>query len=294
VKPNPASRPNWATPWRKRFALALLACCGSPVGAHDFWVQPSSYWVSPASFTTMTLQVGHGPSRMRSPIPVSRIARFEAFAPDGSRTDLKGRLHLGGASADGSFVLPKSGANVIVLQTDDRAQTRLPALRFNDYLKAEGLTPALSQRIRLNRMDRDGAENYSRCAKSIVQVGPSAGSQIMVTRPVGLPLEIVPDRSPYALPRSVTFPVHVLYMGRPLPGALVKLTRLENDAVPLEIHLTDRAGRAIFTMPTAGTWLLNVIWTRVQSSSAETDFDTTFSSLSFGFPPNGSPRKSQL
>lgn len=293
MKPNQASRPDQATPLRRRFALVfLLACCGSPVGAHDFWVQPSGYWVAPASITTMTLQVGHGPSRMRSPIPVSRIARFEAFAPDRARTDLKGRLQLGGASADGSFILPKPGAYVIVLQTDDRAQTRLPALRFNDYLKAEGLTPALNQRIRLNRMDRDGAENYSRCAKSIVQVGPGTGPQSEVTHPVGLPLEIVPERSPYAMPRAATFPVRVLYMGRPLPGALVKLTRLENDAVPLETHLTDPAGRAAFAMPTAGTWLLNVIWTRVQPSSAETDFDTTFSSLSFGFPPNRSPRKS--
>jgi len=292
VKPNQASRPHSATPSRRRAALAfLLVCCGPPVGAHDFWVQPSGYWVSPASITTMTLQVGHGPSRMRSPIPVSRIARFEEFAPDGARVDLRGRLQLGGASADGSFILSKSGAYVIVLQTDDRAQTRLPALRFNDYLKTEGLTPALNQRIRLHRMDRDGAENYSRCAKSIVQVGLGTGSQNEVTRPVGLPLEIVPDRSPYAMPRATTFPVRVLYMGRPLPGALVKLTHLENDAVPLETRLTDRTGRASFVMPTAGTWLLNVIWTRIQPSSAETDFDTTFSSLSFGFPPQGALRK---
>jgi retron-type reverse transcriptase len=42
-------------------------------------------------------------------------------------------------------------------------------------------------------------------------------------------------------------------------------------------------------MPSSGTWLLNVIWTKVQPRSAETDFQTTFSSLSFGFPPNGSP-----
>jgi len=206
------------------------------------------------------------------------------LAPDGVKTDLKGRLHLGSASEDGDFALQKPGAHVIVLQTDDRAQTHLPSLRFNDYLKAEGLTPALYQRTRLHRMDRDGSENYSRCAKSIVQVGSrGAGSQRQVTRPVGLPLEIVPDRSPYAVPGSVTFPVRVLYMGRPLAGALVKLTRLEDDATPFETHLTDRAGRATFIMPADGTWLLNVIWTRAQPSSAETDFETIFSSLSFGF-----------
>jgi hypothetical protein len=67
-------------------------------------------------------------------------------------------------------------------------------------------------------------------------------------------------------------------------GALVKLTDLNNDASPFEVHLTDQDGRASFAMPTAGSWLLNVIWTKVLPHSEETDFETVFSSLSFGFP----------
>lgn len=176
-------------------------------------------------------------------------------------------------------------ARRITLQTDDRAQTHLPVLRFNDYLTVEGLTPALELRMRQHRMDREASENYSRCAKAILQVGPvSAGDQANVTRPIGLPLEIVPEVSPYAAPRSAALPVRVLYEGRTLAGALVKLTHLEDDAAPLETHRTDRAGRAVFAMPSSGTWLLNVIWTKPQPRSAETDFETTFSSLSFGFP----------
>jgi uncharacterized GH25 family protein len=173
----------------------------------------------------------------------------------------------------------------VVLETDDRAQSHLPAIRFNDYLKVEGLTPALAHRERTHRMEADGSENYSRRAKAIVQVGlPGTGSQAQVTRPVGLPLEIVPEVSPYAQPRQGSLPVRVIYEGRPLAGALIKLTNLAHDAAPLETHLTDQAGRASFTMPGTGTWLLNVIWTKVLPSSRETDFETVFSSLSFGFP----------
>lgn len=105
-----------------------------------------------------------------------------------------------------------------------------------------------------------------------------------MTRPLGLPLEIVPERSPYAEPRPADLPIRVIYDGQPLAGALVKLTNLEHDAVPFEVHLTDRAGRATFGMPGSGTWLLNVIWTKPLPSSRETDFETIFSSLSFGFP----------
>jgi hypothetical protein len=48
------------------------------------------------------------------------------------------------------------------------------------------------------------------------------------------------------------------------------------------MQLTDRAGRASFTMPNDDSWLLNVIWTRPLPRTSETDFETIFSSLSFG------------
>jgi hypothetical protein len=233
----------------------------------------------------MTLQVGHGPFRQRSPIPLSRITRFEAIGPDGLAIDLRDSIHVGGREDDGVLEFSKPGVYVLVLETDNRAQSHLPGIRFNDYLKVEGLTPALEQRERLHQTERDGSENYSRRAKSIVQIGPpDANSQMQVTRPLGLPLEIVPEANPYARPQSRTLPVRVIYEGEPLEGALVKFTRLEDDAVPLETHLTDRIGRATFVMPTEGSWLLNVIWTKSLPRSRETDFETIFSSLSFGFP----------
>jgi len=273
---------------RHKFALllGLLVCSwASFIEAHDFWLQPSEYWIEPDTLDSMTLQVGHGPFRQRSPIPLRRITRFQAIAPNGMAVDVHQRLRLGQGAEDGDFRLNDPGTYVLVLQTDDGAQAHLPAVRFNDYLKVEGLTPAFEQRVRLQRMDADGSERYSRCAKSIVQVGqPRAGLQGQVDKPVGLPLEIVPEANPYGTKRPATFPVRVLYAGHALAGALVKLTNLANDASPFEVRLTDRDGRASFTMPNAGAWLLNVIWTKPLPRSEETDFETVFSSLSFGFP----------
>jgi uncharacterized GH25 family protein len=275
---------------RHKFALllGLLVCSrASFIEAHDFWLHPSEYWIDPDVLDSMTLQVGHGPFRQRSPIPLRRITRFQAIAPNGAVVDLHQRLRLGQGAEDGDFRLSDPGTYVLVLQTDDGAQTHLPAIRFNDYLKVEGLTPALEQRARLHRMDADGSERYSRCAKSIVQVGqPRAGLLAQVNKPVGLPLEIVPEANPYEARRSATLPVRVLYAGHALAGALVKLTNLANDDSPFEVRLTNRDGRARFTMPNAGAWLLNVIWTKALPRSEETDFETVFSSLSFGFPPD--------
>jgi uncharacterized GH25 family protein len=200
----------------------------------------------------------------------------------GKATDLRERLHPGNATDDGDLKFQDPGTYLLVLTTDNHAQSHLPALRFNDYLKAEGLTPALETRQRTQRMQAEGSECYSRNAKVILQAGAPTNSKA-VTTPVGLPLEIVPEKNPYE--GAADLPVRVLYLGQPLKGALVKLTQLEHDAEPFETHLTDATGRAVFKIPHQGTWLLNVIWTKPLPDSSETDFETIFSSLSFGFPP---------
>jgi uncharacterized GH25 family protein len=138
-------------------------------------------------------------------------------------------------------------------------------------------------------MDADGSESYSRQAKVILGVGtPSANASVTV--PIGLTLEIVPDVNPYLAPRGARLPIHVIYEGRPLAGALVMLTNLADDANPREAHATDRSGRATFALPRTGNWLLNVVWTKIAPQSSDVDYETVFSSLSFGFSHSGPAR----
>ena len=264
--------------------IAVTTCWSWNCVAHDFWIQPTSFWIHPDTLTPMTLQVGHGPYRQRSPISATRITRFDAIGPKGSVLDLRTRLHPGSGREDGSFELDKPGTHLLVLETDNKAQSHLPAIRFNDYLQVEGLTPALEQRRKTKRMDADGSECYSRSAKVLVQVGDPGSPEQTITQPIGLALEIVPEQNPYSEPRPAALAVRVLYEGRPLAGALVKLTQLEHDSAPFETRLTDAAGRAVFHMPSEGAWLVNVIWTKPLPRTSETDFETIFSSLSFGFP----------
>jgi uncharacterized GH25 family protein len=260
--------------------LAGAVLIASPAAAHDFWIQPASFRLQPGGATSLTLQVGHADQRQRSPIRIGRITRFTATGPDGVEQDLKPRLHPGGAESDGDLELPGPGTYVLALQTDTRAESHLPADRYNPYIAAEGLTPAIEWRMRTGGTGADGSESYGRVAKALVQVGASDAG-VQVTRPLGLPLEIVPEQSPYASPRPKSLPVRVYYDGRPLSGALVKLTDLDHDAAPLASQLTDSQGRASFAMPAKGCWLLNVVWTKPLPASSPTEFETVFSSLSF-------------
>ena len=62
----------------------------------------------------------------------------------------------------------------------------------------------------------------------------------------------------------------------------MKLTNLDADAEPVAQTLSDRTGHAMFKHPGAGSWQLNVIWTKPISGNADAEFETVFSSLSFG------------
>ena len=275
------------TPLLRRTLLAAgvlaLACGPRAAAAHEFWIQPERFWLPVDATTPMTLLVGTGTERQRSQLPPRRVLRFDATASDGQPQDLRPALTLGAPTADGALSFARPGAYVVTLRSDTAAQSHLSAVRFNAYAEEEGLTPALEARAARGLQAIDASERYSRQTKALVQVGDGGGVQDAVTQPVGLTLEIVPEVSPYALPRPATLPVRVLYEGRPLAGALVKLTDLARDVAPLEQRRTDSDGRAGFAMPREGAWMMDVVWTKPLTDEG-VDFETVFSSLSFGFP----------
>ena len=200
--------------------------------------------------------------------------------------DLRSFFRPGGQVPHLMWQSRNPGLHILSLVTST-ALSELPAIRFNDYLKVEGLTPAIVARARTGKTDAPGRERYSRRAKTLIQVGPpSARSSQLATRAIGLSLEIVPERDPYALPSDRRLPVRVIFEGKPLAGAYVKLTNLEFDARPLEAARSDRNGRVTFQIPRVGSWLVNVIWTKPITAPGA-DFETTFSSLSFGYPAAG-------
>lgn len=251
-----------------RARLLFIMCLCMHVHAHDFWVNPDSFVVSVGTSTALSMQVGHGDARRTSMIPSRRIQRFAAWTPAGDVIDLRN---------DGRLAPLEPGLHLLALETDADALSHLPPDRFAAYAAEEGLWPAAAAR------GRDVIERYRRVAKALIQAGaPGEGSQDLATKRLGLPLEIV-----LATPPSdgATLAAQVIFRGRPLARALVKLTDLDHDARPVAAQVTDDAGRVHLPRPPPGHWLLNVVWTTALAGDTGIDFDTIFSSLSFGVDP---------
>lgn len=263
-------------------AIVAGGFAAAPLLAHDFWLQPQSFWTRPGGTVPMLLLVGHGAARQRSTIGMNRILQFRSSGPDGTANRIRD-LTLG-SSADASLAFGTPGTHLVYFSTSNIA-SELPAPRFNEYANAEGLTQVLAQRASTGSTNKPGRELYSRRGKALVQVGPPGKNpQLQITRPVGLGLEIVPLSNPYAPGNPAQQAVQVLYQGRPLAGALVKLNNLAADAQPVESHRTDATGRASFQAHRSGQWQFNVVWSQPLANNPTADFLTTFSSLTFGFP----------
>jgi hypothetical protein len=263
-----------------RYVAMSLILAASPLAAHDLWIQPSRFQVQPGAAVPATFQVGHADHRQRWGVGPSRIVRLDAVSAAGRR-DIRADMTSGGA-ADLVTRLATPGVHILAMQST-QARSELPAGQFTEYAREEGLAPILAHRARTGASGAPGRERYSRRAKTLIQVGlPTAANQAIATRAIGLTLEIVPERSPYALGANRILPVRVMYKGRPLPGATVKLTNLKADAKPLAVAVTGTSGRASFRVPARGEWLLNVVWGEPVSGVADADYETIFSSLTFG------------
>jgi len=254
------------------------------VAAHDFWLQPTTFFLAPGQATAMVIEVGHGRDRQKSLIEANRVTRFDGVSPDG-HADLRSWLKLGDANQDTQLRFARRGLQLLSFETNG-TYSDLPDIRYNDYARFEGLTPALAQRQRLHQMTADGKEVYSRRAKALIQVGAyDKSDDAVATRVVGLSLEIVPEVNPYAPGFKGSLPVRIYYNGKPLPGATVMMNNLDFDDRPTQIVLSDAGGRATLTFPHLGLWQVNVVWTRPIQGDPKADFETTFSSLTFGYPP---------
>ena len=254
--------------------LALPLLCAAPAFAHDVWMQTDKFIVPAWTVVPYRVYSGHGNSREAWDLELTRLESLRSISMRGTAVLTPTK------TSEGSIRFTQPGTYIVAM-VSNLARSDLPAVRFTDYARTEGLTPILTLREKLGTTARNGRELYSRRTKMLIRVGNSAAPQPHITVPIGMTLELVPERDLFAVGAGQPLPVRVFYHGRPLGSATVKLTNLDADATPIATIVTDAAGKAVFRHPGKGRWQLNTIWSR-PITAADAEFETIFSSLTFG------------
>ena len=169
----------------------------------------------------------------------------------------------------------QAGTYVVVLETN-RATSELPAIRFNDYIKAEGIAPAIAARPSPARPIRRAASSTAAGPRRSSAIGNVTTPQPQVTRPVGLTARDRSGRDPTGADFDMTLPVTILYQGRPLAGR-VRQAQQSRFRRPPGRHGDQRRPwhRSVHQVPFKGLWQLNVVWT-TPIKDPKADFDTVF------------------
>ena len=277
---------NHATSRRRRLfvagaAAALTLLGAGAAAAHEFWIEPMSFWLPGPGEVSANLMVGSYAERDRWEKGPDHVARVVRHGPGGEQ-DLRSALRSPDADADAELHLTAPGLHLIAIETRESLQ-ELPAARFNAYAKEEGLRLALAERSRLRAEHRSGREAYSRRAKAMIQVGPQSPDTAVATLRLGQTLEIVPERDPFTLPPGQRLPVRVYFEDRPQAGVTVELVSLDIAGGRVARQVTDAAGRTTLALPRVGSWLVSAIWSK-PVQRADADFETVFASLTFGYP----------
>jgi hypothetical protein len=177
------------------------------------------------------------------------------------------------------FLPPEPGVYAVAVETRPKLLT-LEAAAFNEYLVADGLPHIYRMRAREKSLDQPGRERYRKSPKALVQIGQGRGDPC---RALGLPLEIVPLRNPFALRIGDTLPVRVLFQGKRLARANLGWDVPGNSEPPSGTVRTDDEGAAL--VPIARIGLMTIRLTHMTRPKAEQfEWESFWTTLTFRVP----------
>ena len=255
-------------------SLMLVGCIAFPSAAHDTWLQPRRTAVLPGTIAQLDLSSSDKFAAFDTAIKPDRVATARARL-SGKTFDIRP-----GVPEKKSLELrvPLSDPGVATLWLSLAPQSiDLNRKQVQHYLEDIDAPPLLTQAWYAGKGTKPWREVYSKHAKTFVRVGRSKADRSW-SEPVGLALEIVPEKDPTMLRAGDDFPVRVLRNGTPLADFSLGIVR--EGKTNRSFKRTDFAGRAVFKLPRAGKWLLRGTELR-SSQKPATDWESDFTTLLF-------------
>lgn len=271
--------------------VVLLAGAASSLGAHDFWLVPDAFGVTPGGRIAVSAQTSSLFPTSLSAVSEDRIVTARVMTADTTV------LIRGAAVAGNSLRLvhpaTRQGQHLIGVQLSARSVRESPA-SFRRYLDLEGAPEARQRYEREGLLPPDGGDSltrrYAKYAKTVVEVGrgPRAFRRVM-----GHPLEFVPLNDPSAVRRGDTLRFQLLLHGSPLPFAKthagfvsgaggLRDTAAARRAARRDVALmTDSSGRVVLVASSDGLWNIRTLHIVPAPRESGADWDVHWATVVF-------------
>jgi len=262
----------------KKIVLTCLVLAAITfVQAHEFWMQPDKFVYIPGEKLVVGFKVGENFMGEPWNLKVNRIATLELrqLAKSTSLLSL-----VSDTTKKGEIVIPLTtgGTHMVLLQSKN-AFIELEGEKFNDYLKEDGLDDIYALRQKTNTLNAPSRESYARYSKLLVQVGSHTDETFKWV--AGFPIEIIPERNPYDLKRGDPVRFKILFEGKPLFGAKVRVWNRFDNRTTIQNIYTEKNGMIETRVSNPGRWMVSVV-KMVPSKKEGADWQSYWGSLVFG------------
>jgi uncharacterized GH25 family protein len=261
----------------KRFiTLTFLLLTGLLTSAHEFWLQPEKYRYVLGEEVKVDFMVGESFTGEYWAVSKNKVEKIELHRATGIK-DLANEVKP--VKGSNLYMKTDQGGTYLLALQSNASYIEMGGNEFNDYLKEDGLDNVLSERTKLNQLDKPSREFYTRYAKVMVQVGEKTDDTFK--KKVGHRYEIVPDQNPYTLKTGDHLQCKVFYEGKPAPHSLVKVWSKINNTTFLQNIYTESDGTITFPIGTKGEWMVSSV-KMIKSEMEGADYHSLWASLVFG------------
>jgi len=265
--------------WRKALLnMVIVVFVLATANAHDLFLKLDSYFLAPNAKATVRLMNG---TFETSEGVVSR-ERLSDVSIRGANTQVSSVEAVSWRNEESTALMDiqTGGAGTYLVGVSTRPrEIDLKAAEFNDYLEHDGLPDTLEQRRKRNELNKDVRERYSKHVRAVFQVGNTLSEDYQ--KPLGYPVEIIPQQNPYALSVGQSLTVLCTLEGRPLPNQFVIAGW---EALPGKTQSmntrTDANGLAIIKLRGAGKWYVKLIH-MTPLSDPKLNYESKWATLTF-------------
>jgi uncharacterized GH25 family protein len=242
----------------------------------EFWINPSKFYLNPGEKVTIDFKAGEGFIGAPFEVKKGTFARLDIRHLK-EQKDLKAIL-IDGSKVNMTLDFPQTGAYVVAAQTEPMVR-EFEATTFNEYLADYALDDANNERIKNKKIDAVGTETYVSYSKLLLQVGKPGDETFKI--PVGFPLEVMIQENPNALKVGSKVSFKILFNGKPLFGARVKVWSRYQNRTTMQPIFTQQDGVIETHISNPGPWMVSVV-KMVKSKDATTEWFSYCSTLTFG------------
>lgn len=260
----------------KTILFLFVFLIGSAFSDHEFWLEVQKFHVAPGEQIKVNFKVGENFIGEGWNLKKDRLQRLEHHR-SGTVNDITEHV-VEGAEGHATMAVAEAGTHMLVMQSND-SFIEMEADEFNEYLQHDGLDETYAQREKNNELTKKGKERYARYTKLLFQVGGKVDDTYK--KVAGLPMEIIPQQNPYALNVGDPVSFKIVFKGKPLFGAKVRVWNRYQNRTTVQNIYTQQDGVIETHISNPGAWMVSVV-KMTPSQDPKVDWESYWGTLVFG------------